>query len=72
MSNVLTICPDGVNINIPLDGFVCGSSIFVPCVNTIAAKKNIKKAYDTADVKLVFRVCVDNNGRHGLRVWRKS
>jgi len=67
-SNVVTIAPDGVDIDILADKFVVGASIFVPCINTERAKRQLRELFALGDKKLVFRVCVVD-GKYGMRVW---
>ena len=63
------ISPDGVRIVIDWGKFVVGTSVFVPCVNTKQAMRDIVAASGIAHKDLVKRVCVDK-GRYGVRVWR--
>lgn len=63
------ISPDGVRIVIDWDAFVVGTSVFIPCINTKQAMRDIVAASGIAHKDLVKRVCVEGN-RYGVRVWR--
>ena len=61
--------PDGVRIVVNWDEMVTSSSIFVPCVNTDAAKEQIKAIAKDKGWEVNARTTIES-GRVGLRVWR--
>ena len=61
--------PDGVHIVVDWGALQVGSSFFVPCLNTTAAKKQIKTAFSRRGWKM--RVYMGAEGDvWGIRVWR--
>jgi len=66
-TNRFSIAPDGVPITVDITKFPVGASLFVPCLNTPVAKRQIRKGAKNA--RLVFDVRIEN-GKFGLRVWR--
>lgn len=61
--------PDGVHIAVDWGALNVGSSFFIPCINTTAAKKQIKAAFDRRSWKM--RICIGaENDVWGIRVWR--
>lgn len=63
------ICPDGVDIKVNWRKFVPGTSIFIPCINTRLAVRQLLKAAKIENSDVEVRVCVES-GRYGVRVWR--
>jgi len=63
------IDPDGVEIKVAWDLFKIGSSVFIPCINTARAKKQVRKITDNMgyDVKMTARA---ENHKWGVRIWR--
>jgi hypothetical protein len=61
--------PDGVIVSVNWDAMVIGASFFVPCVNTEAAIKQVKKITDTFKWDVEYRVVTQDN-KLGVRVWR--
>jgi len=64
------ILPDGVRIVIDWDKFVVGTSVFIPCINTRQAIRDVVDASGVPKDALVKRVCVEG-GMYGVRIWRK-
>ena len=63
--------PDGVRIVVNWDNMVINASIFVPCVDTDKAIKQVKNIALIKGWEIVTRVTVENN-KFGLRVWRMT
>ena len=63
------LSPDGVIVKVRWGDMVVGSSIFIPCIDTVTAKKQVKKiaAQKGWECKLATRV-EDKN--LGVRMWR--
>lgn len=61
--------PDGVRIVVDWDRFVPGSSVFIPCVNTKEAVKQVcgRLGFSRAELKYRATVC---DGYYGVRIWR--
>jgi hypothetical protein len=47
------------------------ASIFVPCINTDACKKQAKEVFDMFGWNMVSQVRIENY-RLGLRIWRTA
>lgn len=63
--------PDGVRIVVNWDNMVINASIFVPCVDTDKAIKQVKNIALVKGWEIVTRVTIENN-KFGLRVWRMT
>tara|TARA_Y100001937_G_scaffold24191_1_gene34785 strand:+ start:11 stop:232 length:222 start_codon:yes stop_codon:yes gene_type:complete len=61
--------PDGVRIVIDWPSMVVGSSIFVPCINTLKAKAQVKDIIAGFGWGCTSKVVI-YNGKLGVRVWR--
>ena len=61
--------PDGVRVVIPWDDMKVGMSVFVPCINTALAEKQLSKIAARRKISLEAHERVED-GRFGLRVWR--
>jgi len=61
--------PDGIRVTVDWDKMVVGASIFVPCINTEEAKKQVAKIAKTKgwETKVFIRI---EDGRFGVRIWR--
>ena len=64
------INPDGVHISPNWNAFVVGSSFFVPCINTKLAIKQLTAITKNNKQEVVTRIKIQN-GRLGVRIWRK-
>lgn len=65
------INPDGVKIVINWDNMKVGGSVFVLCINTEKAVRQIKKIMSRRKWKSEVRVVVED-GKLGVRVWRTT
>lgn len=65
------ISPDGVFIAIDWGAMRVGSSVFVPCLNTTAAKSQIRAVFGRRDWGPRFYIGPES-GIWGVRVWRVS
>ncbi len=65
------IAPDGVDIAIDWDKFVVGSSVFIPCINTAAAVREVREVGKLETTQVDWRVVIEG-GKYGVRVWRVS
>ena len=63
------LAPDGVRIVVDWGAMHVGTSIFVPCIDTEKAKKQIKSVFMARHWEFLSRVRVENRYL-GLRVWR--
>jgi hypothetical protein len=61
------IDPDGVPITVDITEFPVGASLFVPCINTTQAKRQIRTR--AKNVRLTFDIRIEGK-KLGLRVWR--
>lgn len=65
------LCPDGVRVVVDWDNMVVGSSIFVPCINTKKATKEIKMYFKKQGWSIEVRT-LSENGLLGVRAWRTT
>lgn len=63
------LAPDGVRIVVDWDAMHVGTSIFIPCINTEKAKKQVKNVLIERSWEFLSKVRIENNYL-GLRVWR--
>lgn len=63
------LSPDGVKIAVDWDTMYVNTSIFVPCINTEEAKKQVKNVFVQRKWQFLTKIWVEN-GCLGLRVWR--
>jgi len=62
------IDPDGVAIDIPWDEWEVDSSVFVPCIDTDKAMKQLKAIARQRDMKIECRIRIEKY--FGIRAWR--
>lgn len=62
---------DGVTYELDWREFRIGSSFFVPCVGTVAAKQLIETKMRRLEYAVIIKIVVENDIK-GLRVWRKK
>ena len=63
------LAPDGVRIVIDWGAMHVGTSIFIPCINTEKAKKQVKNVLIERGWEFLSKVRIENRYL-GLRVWR--
>ena len=63
------LSPDGVMIEVNWEGMAIGSSIFVPCINTDGAVKQVNKIFSDRHWGLEHRLRIEG-GNLGVRFWR--
>jgi len=63
------LAPDGVPIQIAWGKLIPGSSVFVPCIDTVECGRQIHAVAMHYDWSLDMRVVIDG-GRWGIRFWR--
>ncbi len=63
------LIPDGVKIVVAWENMGVGTSIFVPCINTTRAVKEVKQITAEKGWGIETRVC-EENGMQGVRIWR--
>ena len=69
MTMKTSIEPDGVPIEVDWDKFSVGASVFIPCINTIKASRQVK--YVTAHMGMLVQITTRaENKKWGIRVWR--
>ena len=61
--------PDGVKIIVKRDKFVVGASVFIPCINTEKAKKQLKRVASLKQYQISIQIRIEN-GMWGVRTWR--
>ncbi len=61
--------PDGVKIIVAWDDMDIGTSVFVPCINTEKAKKQLVKFFKYNTWQYVVKVRIENS-MLGVRIWR--
>ena len=61
--------PDGVKFVINWDKMAVTASVFIPCVNTEEAKRQVKRITAEKDWQVDMKVVIEDNIL-GLRVWR--
>jgi hypothetical protein len=63
------LAPDGVKIVVEWGAMDVSTSIFIPCINTEEAKKQVKNVFIERNWGFLSKICIEN-GCLGLRVWR--
>jgi len=63
------IAPDGLLIVIDWDRMQVGSSVFVPCINTSLAKKQVKGAFELRGWQMRYVIRPERE-LWGVRFWR--
>ena len=71
MHRTYDLNPDGVRVIINWDKMVTNASIFVPCVNTDKALKQIKQITKEKGWGIETKILIEG-GKLGLRVWRTT
>ena len=61
--------PDGVRIVVNWNDMAVGSSIFIPCLNTEKAMRQVNKVVVEKGWDIKYRVRIEDN-KLGLRIWR--
>jgi hypothetical protein len=69
IKGIYDLDPDGVRIVVAWDKFTPGTSVFIPCINTTAALRQIDEVTDAHDWVVTTRVRIENRQR-GVRIWR--
>lgn len=65
------IAPDGLLIVVEWDKMKTGSSVFIPCINTTLAKRQIREIFERRGWGMRFIIRAEG-GLWGIRVWRIS
>ena len=63
--------PDGVHIVVNWDSMGINASVFILCINTVEATKQIKRIFISKRWESEIRTVVED-GKLGVRVWRMS
>ena len=63
--------PDGLRIVVPWHAMGLGESVFVPCINSDACKKQLSGISARLGITLISRRRTENHIL-GLRVWRTT
>ena len=71
IKNEFLINPDGVEIGIKWPEFVSGTSLFVPCINTIRCVNQMKRAAESRGISLRSAMRIEG-GKYGVRFWREK
>jgi len=67
--NTQDLNPDGVHIIVNWDKMVEGASVFIPCINTEEAVKQLTRVAADKKWEIKSKIQVENSNL-GLRVWR--
>jgi len=67
--NTQDLNPDGVHIIVNWDKMVVGASVFIPCINTEEAVKQLTRVAADKKWEIKPKIQIENNNL-GLRVWR--
>lgn len=67
--DTLCINPDGLEMVIPAKPLVVGASFFLPCVNTVKAKKQVRAQAKELGITLKAVALIEDN-KYGVRIWR--
>ncbi len=63
--------PDGVHIVVDWEKMEINSSVFILCINTVEATKQINRIFLSRGWKSEVRVVIEDD-KLGVRVWRMS
>ncbi len=63
------IAPDGVRVVIDWDKFVVGTSMFIPCINTTLAVRELTKITSDRSQQIISKIIIEK-GCLGVRIWR--
>lgn len=69
MLNKKKLNPDGVDIKISWASLNVTDSVFIPCINTNRARRQVLNIVKELDMRVKIVVC-SSNGYLGIRVWR--
>jgi hypothetical protein len=58
-----------ISYNVNWRNFKTGYSIFIPCLNSDVAKKDILRVTKRLKMEVLFKVVIEE-GVKGLRIWR--
>ncbi len=61
--------PDGVRVVVNWEAMVIGASVFVPCINTALATKELKRIVGSKGWESETQVRIEDN-KLGVRLWR--
>lgn len=60
---------EGVTYDVNWDAFVPGTSIFLPCLDCVEARKHVAKTMRKLGFRTVDKISIED-GIRGLRIWR--
>ena len=60
---------EGISYNVNWRNFKTGYSIFIPCLNSDVAKKEVLRVTKRLKIEVVMKVVIEE-GVKGLRIWR--
>lgn len=63
------VAPDGLRMVVDWDQLRVGSSLFIPCINTTKAKKDVLVIFERKGWRMRYAIRVEN-GFWGVRFWR--
>ena len=63
--------PDGVHIVVDWDKMDINASVFILCINTVEAKKQIQRIFISKGWQSEIRTIIEDD-KLGVRVWRMS
>ena len=65
----LYLTPDGVPIHVDWAQFAVGASIFIPCIDTQEARKQLRMQGVRMGMEFEHEVRIEG-GKYGIRAWR--
>lgn len=60
---------EGISYNVNWRNFKAGYSIFIPCLDSDVAKKEVLRVTKRLKIEVVMKVVIEE-GVKGLRIWR--
>lgn len=63
------INPDGVAFEVDLERFTVGTSMFIPCIDTKKAVRQLRKIAKLNPEQIEYRVVIEAD-KYGVRIWR--
>ena len=64
------LAPDGVRIIVHWEEFSVGAAVFIPCVNTLELVRQLHQITTAWEWVMHYRLGIEN-GRWGVRIWRR-
>lgn len=65
------IAPDGLLIVVEWDNMRVGSSVFIPCIDTTEAIKQVRRIFERKGWRMRIAIRPEK-GIWGIRIWRRA